>query len=185
VRPRTLKVLSWPESEPVTLSEARDQIGLLSTQTDFDSLLSGAISTARRVIEQRLGCSLIATQYRAKWNSGVTVLTLPAPPLLLDDDHTLSVTVGGVALLSSEYELDEDAKPATLTLDATATDEVVITYWGGATTAEEIEPQVKSAALMYVEHLFNHRGVMAETGQIEVPQGFEMLLAASSYSGGY
>lgn len=185
MNPTTLKITEFPTLEPVTLNEAKDQLGLLESQTDFDSMLEAAISTARRVIEQRLGRSLIATKYRAKWPSGVASLHLPGSPVLVDETHTLTITVGTTALAADEYELEADAMPAEITLDSRAADDVTVEYWGGVASADDIEPQIKSAALMYVEHLFNHRGVMADGGQVEVPYAFEMLLACSSHSGLY
>jgi uncharacterized phiE125 gp8 family phage protein len=185
MRPTTFRMIQAPAEEPVTLTEAKAQVGLLAAQTDFDSLLAGAIAAGRRVIERRLGISLVATQYRAKWPAGSVVLYLPAPPLLVDQSHPISVTVGGVALAASDYELEADAMPAELELDTRAADQVVVEYWGGVADAQDVEPNLKAALLMYVEHQFNHRGVMTDSGFQELPQGFEMLLAASSYSGGY
>jgi uncharacterized phiE125 gp8 family phage protein len=185
MRPATLKIIDRIATEPVTLTEAKTQVGLLAAQTDFDSLLAGAIAAGRRVIEQRLGVSIMATQYRAKWPAGAVLLYLPAPPLLLDESHPITVTVGGETLTASDYELEEDASPAELELDTRAADQVVVEYWGGVTSADDVEPTIKAALLMFVEHQFNHRGVLTESGFQELPQGFEMLLAASSYSGGY
>lgn len=186
MRPKTLKILSRPTSEPITLSEAKEQLGLLADQTDFDDMLTVAIATARRVIEQRLGMTLMPTQYRATWPAGASVLYLPAPPLLYaEETYDLVVSVDGAVLSVTAYDVDSDAMPATITLSDPAAGVVSVTYYGGVLTTDELEPQIRSAALMYVEHLFNHRGVMAESGQIEVPQGFELLLASCSYSGGY
>lgn len=78
MRPKTLRIIAAASEEPVTLEEAKDQVGLLAEQEEFDSLLAGAISAGRRVIEQRLGITLAATQYRAKWDAGAVVLHLPA-----------------------------------------------------------------------------------------------------------
>lgn len=185
MRPKTLRILTAPTVEPVTLEEAKEQVGLLAEQEEFDSLLAGAIAAGRRVIEQRLGVSLSATQYRAKWDAGAVVLSLPAPPVLVDEEHPLTITVGGVELAQSEYELEADAMPAEIELDTRAADQVVVTYWGGVADPADIDPALRAALLMFVEHQFNHRGVMTESGFQELPQGFEMLLAASSISGAY
>lgn len=185
MRPKTLRIIQAADSEPVSLEEAKTQVGLLDEQTDFDSFLAGAISAGRRLIEQRLGITLAPTNYRAKWDAGVVVLTLPAPPLLTGSAYDLTVTVGGVALSESEYEVEEDAMPAEVTLDARAADQVVVEYWAGASDPTDIEPNLRAALLMYVEHQFSHRGVLTESGFQELPHGFDMLLAASSHSGGY
>jgi hypothetical protein len=49
----------------------------------------------------------------------------------------------------------------------------------------EIEPTLKSALLMYVAHAFENRGILADGSSAELPQGFETLLAASSWNGGW
>ena len=185
MRPATLKILERPATEPVTLAEAKAQVGLVETIEDFDDLLLRAIGTARRVVEQRLGISLLATQYRATWPTGTRVLHLPAGPLLEGSAYSLVITVGDDELAEADYEVDADAMPPVITLDATPGQKVTVTYWGGHEAAEDLEPQLRSAILMHVDHQFENRGVLAEGATAELPAGFEMLLASCSYSGGY
>lgn len=185
MRPATLKIIERPESEPVTLAQVKTQVGLVDDQDDFDEMLEQAIATARRVVEQRLGVTLLATEYRATWPAGSRVLHLPAGPLLEGSSYPLVVTVGEDELAEAEYEVEADAMPPTITLDATAGDRVTVTYWAGHEAAEDLEPQIRSAVLMYVDHLFENRGVLATGATVELPAGFEMLLASCSYSGGY
>lgn len=185
MKPDTIKVLEWPAVEPVTLTEARQQCGLMPDQIEFDALLLRAIATARRLIERRLGVTMVATQYRATWHVAPAVLDLPAPPVLVDADHPLAVTVDGVAVASTDYEVDADAMPATVTFDQAPSGKAVATYWAGAAPGELIEPTLRSAILMYVTHAFENRAVLADGPTAELPQGFETLLAASSWSGAW
>lgn len=185
MKPDTIKVLQWPAVEPVTLTEARQQCGLMPDQNDFDALLLRAIATARRLIERRLGLTMIATQYRATWQTAPAVLDLPAPPVLVDEDHALVVTVDDVEVDAADYEVDSDAMPATVTFDAVPSGKVQATYWAGAAEGSLIEPTLRSAILMYVTHAFENRAVLADGPTAELPQGFETLLAASSWSGAY
>jgi uncharacterized phiE125 gp8 family phage protein len=185
MRPDTIKVLEWPVVEPVSLTEARQQVGLMADQTEFDAFLLRAIATGRRLIERRLGMTLVATQYRATWQTAPAVLDLMAPPVLIDEDHALVVTVEGDEVDPADYEVDADAQPATVTFDSVPSGKVVATYWAGVAPATEIEPTLKSALLMYVAHAFENRGVLADGPTSELPQGFETLLAASSWNGGW
>jgi uncharacterized phiE125 gp8 family phage protein len=185
MRPDTIKVLEWPVVEPVSLTEARQQVGLMPDQTEFDAFLLRAIATGRRLIERRLGLTLVATQYRATWQTAPAVLDLPAPPLLVDDDHDLVVTADEVEVNATEYEVDSDAMPATVTFDAVPSGKVAAAYWAGVAPGTEIEPTLKSALLMYVLHAFENRGILADGSAVELPQGFETLLAASSWNGGW
>ena len=181
MKPRSCVTLSEPESEPVSLSEIRDQLRLTSDQTADDDFLLAAAATARRLVERRLGVSLAPTRYRATWPAGATFLELPQPPVLVDQLHPLTVTVGGNLLAASEYELDADMRPAELTLDSTPAAAVQVTYWAGGALA----PQLRSAILLYVGHLYIHREAASTDGIREVPMAFETLLASESVNGAW
>jgi len=185
MRPDTITLLEGPVVEPVSLREARQQIGLMDDQTEFDMFLLRAIATGRRLIEKRLGMSLVATRYRAAWKEAPAVLDLPNPPLLLDATYELEVTVDGQAVASADYEVDAYARPATVNFDAQPSGKVVAIYWAGVAPGEQIEPTLKSALLMYVSHAFENRAILADGATAELPHGFETLLAASSWNGGY
>lgn len=184
-KPDTIRVLQWPVVEPVSLTEAKAQCGMMPDQAEHDRFLLDKIAAARRLIERRLSITLVATQYRATWQAGGSVLHLPAPPVLISATYPITVTVDGVALAAADYEVDEDAFPATLTLDTATTEKVVVTYWGGVPPGGTIEPTVRSALLAYVNHQFENRGVLNTEGGGELPQAFETLLAASSWNGGW
>jgi uncharacterized phiE125 gp8 family phage protein len=184
-KPDTIRVLQWPIVEPVTLTEAKAQVALAQDQTEHDRFLLDKIAAARRLIERRLSVTLVATQYRATWQTGGDVLDLPAPPVLISGTYPITVTVDGTALASTDYEVDQDAFPATLTLDTATTSKVVVVYWGGVAPGGVIEPTIRSALLAYVNHSFENRGVLNTEGGGELPQAFETLLAASSWNGGW
>lgn len=186
MRPDTIRILESPVVEPVTLSEAKLQIGMTDEQTEFDSLLLDKLAAGRRLIERRLGITLVATQYRAKWGEVPRLLHLPNPPLLYDgDDYDLSITLDGVALASADYEVEEDAQPATVDLGSAASGKVVVEYWGGVAPGSPIAPQLKAALLLYVTHAFENRGILAADSSVELPQAFETLLASESVNGGW
>lgn len=184
-KPDTIRVLQWPLVEPVSLTEAKAQCGLLEDVTEFDRFLLDKVAAARRLVESRLDATLVATQRRATWRDGGKVLHLPAPPVLISGTYQIAVTVDGVALDASAYEVDEDAFPATVTLDDATKEKVVVTYWAGVAPGTPIEPMIRSAILAYVNHQFENRGVLNTEGGGELPQAFETLLAASSWNGGW
>ncbi len=184
-KPDTIRVLQWPLVEPVSLTEAKAQCGMLDDVVEFDRFLLDKVAAARRLVESRLSVTLVATQYRATWKTGGSVLHLPAPPVLISATYPITVTVDGVALAAADYEVDEDAFPATLTLDTATTEKVVVTYWGGVAPGATIEPMIRSAILAYVNHQFENRGVLNTEGGGELPHAFETLLAASSWNGGW
>ena len=180
MRPRSCVVVTPPTVEPVALSEVRDHLRLTADQTEHDAYLLGLLATARRLVERRLGVTLAPVQYRAKWPAGAVVLELANPPLLTGEDYPLAVTVGGDAVAEEDYELDGDRRPAELELGSPATGEVVVTYWAGG----QLAPQIRSAILLLVGHLFAHReAVTTEAAPVEVPMAVETLLASESVTG--
>lgn len=182
MKPRSCVLLTPPVVEPVSLAEVRAQLRMTSDQTDEDAFLLGAVAAARRLIERRLGISLVATRYRATWPAGATVLEVPNPPLLLDNDHGISITVNGQAV---DFSVDADMSPAEITLEAPASGDVVVTYWAGVAPGAGIAPQLRSALLLYVGHLYNHREASSTEAPSAVPLAFETLLASESVNGGW
>jgi uncharacterized phiE125 gp8 family phage protein len=186
MKPDTLRVISQPVVEPVSVADAKHQLGLAPENTEWDTMLADKIAAARELVESRLGRSLAAKRYRAKWKSPRgTTYALPYPPVLVDADHPFSAEADGDELAGADYDLEEDAEPAVLELDEAPTDELVVQYWAGPTGGYKAGPRVKSAILMYVEHMFSNRGVLAENSAAELQQGFETLLASLSHNGGW
>lgn len=185
--PDTLRIITQPEAEPVTLAEAKAQLGIVETFDEFDGLLQGMIAAGRRYIEKRLGQTLVATEYRATWAEVPAggILRLPYPPYLSGSAYGVTVTVDGAEVEAEDLEVDEDAMPATVELPAGLAGKVVATYWGGVEDGADVDPQVRAALLMFVEHAFKNRGILAEDSAVELPQGFEALLASASHSGGW
>jgi uncharacterized phiE125 gp8 family phage protein len=185
MKPDTIRVLQWPAVEPVSLVEVKHQLGMMPEEDHHDAFLLGKVAAARRYVERRLGQTLVATQYRATWRSAPAVLTIPNPPLLVSEAYPLTVTADGVAIASGDLEVDADAMPALVEIPSGSVGPIVATYWGGVAPGAGISPQIRAALLLYCEHLFKNRGVIAEDGAVELPQAFEALLASESHSGGY
>jgi uncharacterized phiE125 gp8 family phage protein len=196
---RSVVPVTQPEVEPVSLRAAKAQLGLLPEQEDDHELILRLIATGRRLVEQRLGVSLAARQYRATFTAEdfypthqrqIGVLRIPVSPLLVDVDHPLAITAGGVAVSSATYAVDADSRPAVVrfssfpTLPADGT--LVVTYWAGPAPGARIEPGLESAILLYVAHWYRNREVVI-TGTIaeELPAACETLLAAHSVTGAW
>jgi uncharacterized phiE125 gp8 family phage protein len=187
VRPDTLVVTDTDDGvEPVSLAQAKAQLGMMPEQTDFDALLAGQIATAREFLEARLGRSLVLKKYRAKWkNPAGRKFALPRPPLVVDETHAMVVSVDGDELAGSEYEAEADAMPAYVEFDAAPQGELVVEWWAGPTAGRPVSQKLRSAILLYVVHLFENRGILAAGSSVELPQAFEALLASESHTGGW
>jgi hypothetical protein len=183
--PDNIAVVVAPVVEPVSLSDAKAQIGLLPEQDEHNFMLAQKISTARRLIEQRLGITMVATKLRGVWRECPRVVPLPAPPLLVDADHPVAVTVDGEAVPSGELEVDADVRPGEITFVAQRAGKLIVEWWAGKPAGFILCPLLHSAILMYVDHAFRNRGVLADDRTVVLPVGFDDLLAASSWSGRY
>jgi len=183
--PDTIRTLTEPEMEPVSLADAKLQLGMTADETQWDAFLVDKIGAARELVESRLGRTIYATKFRARWSKEQTELTIPRPPLLIDDNHPFTVTVDGETVPGSDLEINEDAWPATVAVSGGRTGEVVCEYWAGQLPGSRISRRLKSAMLLYVTHLFENRGVLAADATAVLPKAFETLLASESHSGGY
>lgn len=183
--PDVLDVLTAPTVEPVSLADAKRQIGLSEDQDEHNAFIVQKISTARRLIERRLRITMVEQKLRAVWRACPVVVQLPAPPVLVDNDHPIVVTLAGTALGGSDYTLDTDMRPAEITLAKQGFGKLVVEWWAGRTPGFVLCPMLQSAILMYVETQFRNRGVLVDDQREILPIGFDDLLAASSWSGRY
>lgn len=180
MKPKSVKLLTPPTVEPVSLAEVKQHLRLMPDQTDDDLYLVAQIAAARRLIERRLGIALVASQYRSKWDAGAVVLPLVGP-VLTHQDYPLAIVVGDTSLDGGDYELDADSSE--IELDQAAADEVVATYWAGVYPGQPIAPQLRAAILLYVGHLYANREAASMDAPDEVPMAFETLLASESVTG--
>lgn len=186
---RSIVQLSPPAVEPVTITQAKGQLGLMAEQTDDDALILRLIATGRRLVEQRLGVTLATRQFRATFVEGSGEVAIPLPPLLVDADHPLAVTWGGVLLDPSLYTVDADSRPGVVRFASwpgvSTIMPLVVTFWAGPAPGSRIEPGLESAVLMYVAHGYRNRESTTVDGVRELPMGFETLLAAHSVTGAW
>lgn len=204
-RPRSVVVLTPPVVEPVPLDLAKAQCGLVPEQQDDDEILLALIATARRLCERRLGIALVATQYRAKWGFQANAMgafadestawpngvELPNPPLLMGESYPISLTVDGTAMNVGSYAIDADCRPALVRFNLQpglgwAGGELTATYWAGVAPGGRISPQIMSAMLLIIRHLYDNRSaVPTDVSAIVLPMAVETLLASESIDGRY
>ena len=195
MRLRSLAVATQPVVEPVSLAMAKAHLSLLPEQEDDDTLIVSMIATARRLIERRLGVALAPQQLRAKFdatdgmgwtrgpdNVGPVVLRLPVVPVLAGGGYPVALDVDGTAVSSSTYTVDADAGEIRFASAPQMSDltTLTVTYWAGQAT---VSPQLRTAVLLYVGHLYANREASSADSPSAVPLAFETLLASESVSG--
>ena len=170
-RYRSLKRVTAPAVEPVTLAEAKAHCRV-DTSAD-DALMQGYITTAREWVEDYIDRALVTQQLVMKLDAFPPEIELPRPPMIASGTAT-SVTItyvtgeaGGTATLSaSEYRVDRDSTPGAIRtlyggswpshlLDQNS---VTVSWWAGYGDAASVPQRVKSALLMCVHELYEKRG---------------------------
>lgn len=197
MRLRSLVVATQPVVEPVSLAAAKAHLGLVVEQEEDHGQILAMIAAARRLIERRLGVALAPQQLRARFDMadgqgwsrgpagiGPATLRLPVAPVLAGQAYPVAVDVDGVAVSGSAYTVDADGGALRFSSPPPVSDlaTLTVTYWAGQ---EQIAPQLRSALLLYVGHLYAHREAASTEAVAEVPMAFEALLASESVSGSW
>lgn len=179
--PRSVVLIEGPVVEPVSLLEAKSQLRMTADQTDDDGHILGLIATGRRLIERRMGVALVAQQYRATWDHAHACVQMPNPPLLDGEDYPIVVTADDEDVDADDYTIDTDSMPGLIEFSRIPSGRLKITYWAGVLPSVRVAPQIRSALLILVDHLYANRG--AE--QSDMPIAIDVLLASESHSGAY
>jgi hypothetical protein len=194
LRPRSVAIVTPPRVEPVALTDAKEHLRILPENAEDDVYIQGLISAGRRIVEARLGIAMVATQYRARVCGHVGCscscgcndrgIELPFPPLLVDEDHPLTVTTDDGLVDPDHYEIDADSKPAKVVPRKGWRGGAEIIYWAGMRPGETQPATLKAAVLLLVGHLYKNReAVTTDGGALIMPLAFDALVAAESWSG--
>lgn len=111
----TTKLITPPQYEPVTLTQAKLQCRVEPAVTDDDALIALLISTARQRAEHELMRSLMRQTWEVAlddWGDGIE---LAYPPVLAIDSVKYIDTAGTEqTLAANQYSLDRDREPGWL-----------------------------------------------------------------------
>ena len=170
-RYRSLKRVTAPAAEPITLAEAKAHCRV-DHSTD-DSLIQGYITAAREWVEDYIDRSLVTQQLVMKLDSFPSEIELPRPPMIASGTAT-AVTItyvtgesGSTATLSSaSYRIDRDSTPGAIRTTYAGSwpshlidqNSVTVTWWSGYGEAASVPQRVKNAMLMCVHELYEKRG---------------------------
>lgn len=187
---RSLKTLTQPVVEPVSVSEAKQHCRV-DTTTD-DAYIAALISAAREYVEAYMDETLIDTQYVMRLDAFPAVIELPRPPMSQTAERT-AVTItyvtgeaGGTATLdATQYRVDRDSVPGKIrTLYAGSWPShlldygsVTVTWWAGrGRDGTTVSQRVKAAMLMLIGQWYERRMAADATNLSEMPFGVKSLL---------
>ena len=194
MRFRSLKTLTQPAVEPVTLAEAKSHCRV-DTSTD-DAYISSLITAAREWCEAYCDETFIHTQYRMTLDSFPREIELPRPPMASSGTVTaVSITYtietqATATLATSQYRVDRDATPGVIRtlyngswpshlLDYNA---VTVTWWGGkGASGAAVEQRIKNAILWLVGMWYERRMAADAVNLSEIPFGVKALLDSAKW----
>jgi uncharacterized phiE125 gp8 family phage protein len=190
VKYRSLVRATPPAVEPVTLAEAKAHLRV-DIATD-DALITSIIKAAREWCEEYLDRSLVHTQWTMRMDSFPHEFVLPRPPMATSGTVTATTitytleTQAVETLDTATYRVDRHDTPGRIrvvyagTWPAHLFDEnsVTVTWYGGyGADGTSVPAAIRSAMLMVISHLYEHRTAVAPSGS-EVPLGVKALLDA-------
>lgn len=175
------ELVTGPTAEPITLSEAKKQLEIGSSDTSHDSQLMGLIQAAREQWEHDTDSATCFQTWRIRLAAWVDGFTLPKTPVhsitsiqYYDGGNTLQ-TLSAIA-----YQLHvNDIKLAYLqVLPGTVArwDAWTITYkLGFSEDGSKVPAIAKSAMLMLIAHYFENRDMLM-TDAMQTMRPYEALV---------
>lgn len=196
----SLKRLTAPVVEPVTLAEARKHLRIEDDVTVEDDMISDWIVAAREACEEETGRCFVSSQWDMRVDTqsedwGVGPLYLPRSPLI-SVDGIYYVDEDGVeqTLTSTLYQVDLYSEPGRIVRAfnqlwptmRSQMDGFRVRFTAGypagspdTAAAENVPRRVKSAMKLMIGHLYaNREAVLVGTRAqaVELPQGAKDLL---------
>lgn len=193
VRYRSLRRITEPVVEPVSISEAKSHLRIDADFTDDDLYLQSLISAARIHVETVSDRTLILSQWQMKmdvfpsWD-----IELPKPPIAVGDVTVSYIPSDAVYLPVSytNFRVDRDSTPAVIRPQWNgswpsargAENDVVITYWAGyGPSPANVPTPARHCILMLVASWYANREAVVQGGMNPVPMAVEVLLGAINW----
>ncbi len=177
------KVTIEPNTEPVTLEEAKTHLRVTSTAED--SYISSLITIARQWCEGYENTKYITQTVTVKYNAMRSVIELPVGPAqsvtsfkYIDDDQieqtidTADYVLDTYSMPPLVYEAYDVEFPTPLDIR----NAVEIVYVAGFGDADAVPERIKQAIKLILTHLYEHREQNSELKLEEMPMNAKDLL---------
>ena len=161
-----LKLVTPPETEPVSLEQAKAQLRV--TDSDQDSLIGGKVRAAREFVETQTQRALLEQTWRLSldrfpWDG---VILLPRPPLLEVVSVKYVDALGVLQTLTEDvnYTVDADSEPARLVPayelawpeSRDVPNAVLVEFTAGYGSDPDAVPgELVEAMLLWIQHLYD------------------------------
>jgi uncharacterized phiE125 gp8 family phage protein len=195
VRYRSLKTLTHPKVEPVSLADAKAHCRV---DTDADNAyIASLITAAREWCAAYCDETFVHTRYMMTLDSFPTnEVELPRPPMATHTAYT-AVTVTytlenqtTATLAANQYRVDRDSVPGFIRtlyngswpshlMDYNA---VTVTWWGGrGEDGTDVEQRIRNAILWLVGYWYERRMAADGISMTEIPFGVKSLLDSAKW----
>lgn len=173
-------VTSAAASEPITLAEAKVQVGILD-EPGYDSALNSFIASARAHVEAYCGTPIASRTVTVKCDSFDDFAKFPVVPLVSVSSVSYIDAAGDTqTLATSVYEVRSDGLTASLVLkygqvwpSVQPGSRITVTAIVGYSA---VPADVKHALLLLITHWFANREA-ADSAMAPIPMGVDALLA--------
>lgn len=192
-RYRSLKRVTLPAIEPVSLAEAKAHMRIDAGFTEDDVYVQSLISAARTHVESVADRTLIRSQWQMKFDFFPSWdVELPKPPIMNDTVVVTYVPSDGVysPVAFTNFRTDRDSTPAVIRPQWNsnwpstrgAENDITVTYWAGYGSATtDVPAPARHAILMLAAHWYRVRESVVDGGMAPVPQAIEYLIGAINW----
>jgi uncharacterized phiE125 gp8 family phage protein len=192
LRYRSLKRVSGPLVEPVTISEAKSHLRIDKDFTDDDLYVQGLISAARHHVETVTDRTLIKSQWQMRLDTfPAWDIELPKPPFMLGGVSVTYVPTSGEAPITyTNFRTDMDSTPAVIRPQWNgmwpncrgAEGDVTVTYWAGyGESPNDVPAPVRHSMLMLIGSWYANREAVVQGGMNPVPMAVEIMLGSINW----
>ena len=193
LRYRSLKRITEPVVEPVSLAEAKSHLRVDADFDGDDQYVMSLISAARYHVETVCDRTLIRSQWQIKLDTFPSWdIELPRPPITTGDIVVTYIPSNGVyqPVPFANFREDRDATPAVIrpqwnrTWPSTrgAENDVVITYGAGyGEDGRSVPAPARHAMLMLIGGWYANRESIIQGAMNPVPMAVEMLLGSINW----
>lgn len=192
---RSLRVVTPPAVEPVTLTRAK--LHCRVDATDDDGYITDLIIAAREWCESYTGMTFVHTELAIRFDALPESFALPRPPMAADNTATpVSITLtaldGATSVVgTATYRVDRFSVPGVVRIANARVwpshsedfNAIETRWWAGYSADASAVPQrVKNAILMLVAWWYERRMAADQAGLVEVPMGVKDLLGTVKWS---